>query len=54
MSASEESTDKRLSSITEEFRSVGARDDLNNNIDFGLRVRYTGTVTGTNGIPEID
>lgn len=54
MSAVEDSTNKRLSSIAEQFGSVWGRYDLNNNLHVGLGVRYTGTVTGANGTPELD
>lgn len=54
MSAIEESTGKRLSAIAEQFGSVWGRYDLNNNLHFGVGVRYTGTVTGANGTPEIN
>ncbi len=54
MSAIEDSTQKRLSSIAEQFGSVWGRYDLNNNLHVGLGMRHTGTVTGANGTPEID
>lgn len=54
MSAIEDSTQKRLSSIAEQFGSLWGRYDLSDNLHIGLGARYTGTVTGANGTPEID
>ena len=54
MSAIEDSTNKRLSSIAEKFGSVWGRYQLDNGLKFALGARHTGTVTGANGTPEVD
>lgn len=54
MSAIEDSTGKRLSSIAEKIGSVWGRYDLGNGLHFGIGARHTGTVTGANGTPEVD
>lgn len=54
MTAIEDSTGKRLSSIADKFGSVWGSYHFDNGVSLAFGARHTGTVTGANGTPEAD